>query len=299
MENYTPFGFSDWQTEVAAIKKFGSPARRPRWSRPSTATPTCRSTRSSPTRASRRPTFPVIAFSVGEEELAGVDTKPLVGHLAAWSYFESVDTPENKAFIAKVARLHQGPKRVTNDPMESAYILFHMWAQAVQQAGTTDVDAVRQAMIGQKVKSPSGFDRGDGSQPPHGEAGDDRRNPGERPVRHRLQEQGAAARGLEPLCRSQQGQGRRLVLALGLRRLHRAEMVGNGLEAAFLRGNQHVRLYAEHSDRSKIRRRIDRAKSAMQHHRWSPSWSSWSRPCSRPDRPWRHRQIRQYRRRRA
>jgi urea transport system substrate-binding protein len=102
--------------------------------------------------------IPVIAFSVGEEELAGVDTKPLVGHLAAWSYFESVDTPENKAFIAKWRAYSKNPKNVTNDPMESAYILFHMWAQAVEQAGTTDVDAVRQAMIGQKFKSPSGVE---------------------------------------------------------------------------------------------------------------------------------------------
>ena len=102
--------------------------------------------------------IPVIAFSVGEEELAGVDTKPLVGHLAAWSYFQSVNTPENKAFIAKWRAYTKNPKRVTNDPMESAYIPFHMWVQAVQQAGTTDVEAVRQAMIGQKVKSPSGFE---------------------------------------------------------------------------------------------------------------------------------------------
>ncbi len=100
----------------------------------------------------------MIAFSVGEEELAGLDTKPLVGHLAAWSYFQSVDTPENKALIAKWRAYTKNPKRVTNDPMESAYILFHMWVQAVQQAGTADVEAVRQAMIGQKVRSPSGFE---------------------------------------------------------------------------------------------------------------------------------------------
>ena len=102
--------------------------------------------------------IPVIAFSVGEEELAGLDTKPLVGHLAGWSYFQSVNTPENKAFIAKWRDYTKNPKRVTNDPMELAYILFHMWVQAVQQAGSTNVDAVRQAMIGQKVKSPSGFE---------------------------------------------------------------------------------------------------------------------------------------------
>jgi branched-chain amino acid transport system substrate-binding protein/urea transport system substrate-binding protein len=99
-----------------------------------------------------------MAFSVGEEELAGVDTKPLVGHLAAWSYFQSVDNPDNKAFVAKWRAYAKNPKRVTNDPMESAYILFNMWVQAVQQAGSTNVDAVRQAMTGQKVKSPSGFE---------------------------------------------------------------------------------------------------------------------------------------------
>ena len=130
LENYTPFGFSDWQTEVTKIKAFGSAGKK-------TA---------------------VISTINGEEELAGLDTKPLVGHLAAWSYFQSVNTPENKAFIAKWRAYAKNPKRVTNDPMESAYILFHMWAQAVEQAGTTDVDAVREAMIGQKFKSPSGFE---------------------------------------------------------------------------------------------------------------------------------------------
>ena len=60
--------------------------------------------------------IPVIAFSVGEEELAGVDTKPLIGHLAAWSYFKSVNTPENKAFIAKWHAYSHDNKRVTNDP---------------------------------------------------------------------------------------------------------------------------------------------------------------------------------------
>ena len=167
----------------------------------------------------------MIAFSVGEEELAGIDTKPLVGHLAAWSYFESVNTPENKAFIAKWHDYTKNPSSVTNDPMESAYILFHMWAQAVQQAGTTDVDAVRQAMIGQKVKSPSGFEVT--MLPNHHMAkpvmiGEVQAN-GQFAIVY--QEQGAAAEGVEPLCRSQQGQGRRLVVAVGLRRLHGTEIL--------------------------------------------------------------------------
>jgi urea transport system substrate-binding protein len=99
-----------------------------------------------------------VAFSVGEEELAGIDTSNLVGHLAAWNYFMSVDTPENAAFIKQWHAFTKNPKRVTNDPMEAHYIGFKMWTQAVLQAGTTDVNAVRQAMYGQKVRSPSGYD---------------------------------------------------------------------------------------------------------------------------------------------
>jgi urea transport system substrate-binding protein len=158
LENYTPFGFSDWQTEVAAIKKFGSSGKK------TAVISTVNGDANVPlykelgNQGVKATDIPVIAFSVGEEELAGLDTKPLVGHLAAWSYFQSVNTPENRAFIAKWRAYTKNPKRVTNDPMESAYILFHMWVQAVQQAGTTDVEAVRQAMIGQRVKSPSGFE---------------------------------------------------------------------------------------------------------------------------------------------
>src|SRR5450631_2113107 len=156
MENYTPFGFSDWQTEVAAIKKFGSSGKK------TAVISTINGDANVPfykelgNQGVKATDIPVIAFSVGEEELAGVDTKPLVGHLAGWSYFQSVNTPENKEFIAKWRSFTKNPKRVTNDPMESAYILFHMWVQAVEQAGSADVDAVRQAMIGQK--SPSGVE---------------------------------------------------------------------------------------------------------------------------------------------
>ena len=135
MEKYTPFGFSDWQTEVAAIKKFGSAGKK------TAVVSTINGDANVPfykelaNQGVKASDIPVIAFSVGEEELAGLDTKPLVGHLAAWSYFQSVNTPENKAFIAKWHAYMHDNKRVTNDPMESAYILFHMWVQAVQQAG--------------------------------------------------------------------------------------------------------------------------------------------------------------------
>ncbi|MEQ8700373.1 MAG: transporter substrate-binding protein, partial [Bauldia litoralis] len=101
--------------------------------------------------------IPVVAFSVGEEELSGIDAKPLVGHLAAWNYFMSVKNPTNTAFIKQWYTYIKKKTRVTNDPMEAHYIGFKMWVQAVQQAGTTNVDAVRQAMYGQKVRAPSGY----------------------------------------------------------------------------------------------------------------------------------------------
>ena len=155
--NYTPFGYSDWQTEVAAIKSFASAGKK------TAVVSTINGDANVPFHKElanagiKAENIPVVAFSVGEEELAGIDTKNLVGHLAAWNYFESVKNPTNDAFIKQWHDFIKNPKRVTNDPMEAHYIGFKMWTQAVRQAGTTDVDAVRQAMYGQKVKAPSGF----------------------------------------------------------------------------------------------------------------------------------------------
>ena len=224
MENYTPFGFSDWQTEVAAIKKFGSAGKK------TAVVSTVNGDANVPfykelgNQGVKATDIPVIAFSVGEEELAGVDTKPLVGHLAAWSYFESVNTPENKAFIAKWRDYIKNPKRVTNDPMELAYILFHMWVAGGAAGRHHRCRCGSPGDDRPEGQVAVGLRGGDGQQPPHGQAGDDRRDPGRRSVQHRLQEQGAAAEGLEPLCRGQQGQGRRLVVAVGLRRLHLATL---------------------------------------------------------------------------
>ena len=162
MESYTPFGHSDYQTIVAKIKKFSS-------GKPTAVISTINGDSNVPfykelgNQGVTAEDIPVVAFSVGEEELRGIDTKPLVGHLAAWNYFMSVDTKENKGFIkkwnayVKKNKLPGGSKRVTNDPMEATYIGIKMWAQAVKQAGTTNVDAVRQAIGGQTVQSPSGF----------------------------------------------------------------------------------------------------------------------------------------------
>lgn len=162
MEQYTPFGHSDYQTIVAKIKKFAA-------EKPTAVISTINGDSNVPfykelgNQGVKAEEIPVIAFSVGEEELRGVDTSSLVGHLAAWNYFMSIDTPENKKFIekwksyVKKHNLAGGDKRVTNDPMEATYIGIHMWAQAAEQAGTTDVDAVRQAMGYQRFKAPSGF----------------------------------------------------------------------------------------------------------------------------------------------
>jgi len=158
MINYTPFGHSDWQTIVADIKKFASAGKK------TAVVSTINGDANVPfykelaNAGIKAKDVPVVAFSVGEEELAGIDTKNLVGHLAAWNYFQSVKSPVNDAFIKQWKAFIKNDKRVTNDPMEATYIGFKMWAQAVQQAGTTNVDAVRQALYGQKVMAPGGFE---------------------------------------------------------------------------------------------------------------------------------------------
>ena len=232
MENYTPFGFSDWQTEVAAIKKFGSSGKK------TAVISTVNGDANVPfykelgNQGVKATDIPVMAFSVGEEELAGVDTKPLVGHLAAWSYFQSVNTPENKAFIAKWRAYTKNPKRVTNDPMEfGLHPVPHVGAGGPasrhhrRRGGSSGHDRPEgEVAVGHRGR--------DGQQPPHGQACHDRRDPGQRPVQHRPPDQGAAAESLEPLCRGQQGQGCRLVLAVGMRRLHltavRGELISLG-----------------------------------------------------------------------
>ena len=155
--NYTPFGYSDWQSEVAAIKSFASAGKK------TAVVSTINGDANVPfykelaNQGVKASDIPVVAFSVGEEELAGIDTSNLVGHLAAWNYFQTLRNPTNTAFIKEWHDYIKNPKRVTNDPMEATYIGFKMWTHAVEQAGTTDVDAVRQAMYGQKVKAPDGY----------------------------------------------------------------------------------------------------------------------------------------------
>ncbi len=156
MINYTPFGHSDWQSIVSDIKKFGLTGKK------TAVVSTINGDANVPfykelgNQGVSAESIPVVAFSVGEEELSGIDTKPLVGHLAAWNYFMSVDAKENDAFIKSWHSFIKDKKRVTNDPMEATAIGFNMWVKAVEKAGTTDVDKVEQAMIGIEVPNFTG-----------------------------------------------------------------------------------------------------------------------------------------------
>ena len=156
MVNYTPFGQSDWQSIVADVKKFGNAGKK------TAVVSTINGDANVPfykelaNQSISPEQIPVIAFSVGEQELAGIDTKPLVGHLAAWNYFESVDTPANENFIKAWKAYKKSDTAVTNDPMEATKIGFDMWVKAVEKAGKTDSDAVQAALIGIEVPNLSG-----------------------------------------------------------------------------------------------------------------------------------------------
>ncbi|PWK74067.1 amino acid/amide ABC transporter substrate-binding protein (HAAT family) [Aminobacter sp. AP02] len=156
MVNYTPFGHSDWQTIVSDIKKFGSAGKK------TAVVSTINGDANVPfykelgNQGIKAEDIPVVAFSVGEEELAGLDTTPLVGHLAAWNYFQSVDSQANAEFISAWKAYTKNDKRVTNDPMEAHVIGFNMWLKAVEKAGTTDPDAVIDAIVGVSVPNLSG-----------------------------------------------------------------------------------------------------------------------------------------------
>ncbi|WP_396119884.1 urea ABC transporter substrate-binding protein [Devosia aquimaris] len=156
MINYTPFGHSDWQTIVSDIKTFGSTGKK------TAVVSTINGDANVPfykelaNQGIKAEDIPVVAFSVGEEELAGFDTTPLVGHLAAWNYFQSVDVPANAEFISAWQTFMGNPDKVTNDPMEATVIGFNLWVQAVEKAGTTDTDAVLDAIIGLETPNLTG-----------------------------------------------------------------------------------------------------------------------------------------------
>ena len=154
--NYTPFGHSDWQTRVAKIKQFGSAGKK------TAVVSTINGDANVPfykelgNQKVSAEDIPVVAFSVGEEELSGLDAKPLVGHLAAWNYFQSISTPANSAFIKQWKTYIKKPNRTTNDPMEAHYIGFNLWLKAVEKARSTDVEKVFAALPGLSVPNLTG-----------------------------------------------------------------------------------------------------------------------------------------------
>src|SRR3712207_4981303 len=156
MISYTPFGHSDWQTIVSDIKKFGSAGKKTAVGSTINGASNVPFYKELGNQGVKATDIPVVAFSVGEEELDGIDTTPLVGHLAAWNYFESVETDANAAFIKTWKAFTKNDKRVTNDPMEAHYIGFNMWVKAVEKAGTTDADKVIDALPGIKVPNLTG-----------------------------------------------------------------------------------------------------------------------------------------------
>ena len=156
MVNYTPFGHADWQSIVSDVKKFGSAGKK------TAVVSTINGDANVPfykelgNQGVSAKDIPVVAFSVGEEELSGIDTKPLVGHLAAWNYFQSVESDENSDFIEQWHKFTGKESRTTNDPMEATYIGFNMWLKAVEKAGTTDPEQVQEALIGVTVPNLTG-----------------------------------------------------------------------------------------------------------------------------------------------
>ncbi len=153
--NYTPFGHSDWSKIVSDVVALGADGKKVGVISTINGDANIGFYKELAAQGVSAEDIPVVAFSVGEEELSGLDTSNLVGHLAAWNYFQSAESDANDAFIA-AWKAKMGEDRVTNDPMEAHYIGFNMWVQAVEQAGTTDVDAVREAMYGQTFPNLTG-----------------------------------------------------------------------------------------------------------------------------------------------
>ena len=161
IEEYTPFHHQDYQTIVGKIKAFAA-------SGDACVLSTINGDSNVPfykefaNQGLSSEDCPIMAFSVSEDELRAMDVPPLVGHLAAWNYFQSINTKENIQFVrtfktyCKEKGLPGGSKRVTCDPIEAAYFGVHVWAAACEKAGTFDVDKVRNAVYGMEFDSPGG-----------------------------------------------------------------------------------------------------------------------------------------------
>ena len=211
MINYTPFGHSDWQTIVADIKKFGSAGKK------TAVVSTINGDANVPfykelgNQGVKAKDIPVVAFSVGEEELAGIDTKPLLGHLAAWNYFESIKNKGNAEFIAKWKAFTKNPKRVTNDPMEAHVIGFADVGQGGREGEVHRSGQGHRRAARHRSAEPDRRHLEDAAEPPHHQAGVHRRSAGGRPVRRGLEDAGPrSGRRLVEGARRLQGPGRRL-----------------------------------------------------------------------------------------
>jgi urea transport system substrate-binding protein len=159
-EEYTPFHHQDYQTIVGKIKSFSASgdAAVINTINGDSNVPFFKELANQGVTADQTPTM---SFSFAEVELQTLDVKPLVGHLASWNYFMSLKTPENLKWIKAYkgwAGKHAIPAKqaVTDDPMMHAYIHTHLWAKAVQKAGTADVDKVLKALEGLEIDSPVG-----------------------------------------------------------------------------------------------------------------------------------------------
>jgi urea transport system substrate-binding protein len=158
MTIYTPFGHSDWREIIQRIKAFGAQGKKTAVISTINGDANTHFYKELIAQQVSANTLPVMALSVGERELLDVGTSELAGQLAAWNYFQSIKSPANDAFVKMWADFNEQRDTTTNDPMEATFIGFRMWAQAVIQAGSTDVNAVRQAMYGQRLNAPSGFE---------------------------------------------------------------------------------------------------------------------------------------------
>ncbi|WP_378946617.1 urea ABC transporter substrate-binding protein [Paracoccus sp. R86501] len=154
--NYTPFGHSDWSKIVADVVALGADGKKVGVVSTINGDANVGFYKELAAAGVSADDIPVMAFSVGEEELSGLDTANLVGHMAAWNYFETAESDQNDEFITAWHEFTGDDKRVTNDPMEATMIGFNAWVAAVEAAGTTDVDPVLDAIVGVEVPNLTG-----------------------------------------------------------------------------------------------------------------------------------------------
>ena len=154
--HYTPFGFADWAQPIERFSRFAAAGKKTAIISTINGDSSLQFYGKLAASGITADQLPVMAFSVGEQELALLDSEYLAGHYATWGYFMSVDSPVNNEFIARWRRYTGNPKAVTNDPMEAHLLGFKLWVQAVELAGTVEPKLVRQALIGLEEKNLGG-----------------------------------------------------------------------------------------------------------------------------------------------